>query len=186
MADSGDYDMMITARATRRRLPYKWRQICSISFVIVCTSDKNGQHRRERIECPTVWEDLDSNLYSRSPHPNGSSPLCEGIGSNLDSNSLHLNGRSPFWEGLDSKEGGKVSIFEEIGQGHEVQFIAEAIRWKMSKMYTTSVFTFVIFAKVRPVRTKVTDRHIHTDKHTHTHTETDKLIGKILLICLKK
>ena len=47
----------------------------------------------------------------------------------------------------------------------------------------TAIFTFWIFANVRPVRTKVTDTHTQT----HTHRETDKpiAIGEILQIFLK-
>ena len=47
---------------------------------------------------------------------------------------------------------------------------------------------FFIFAKVRPVRTKVTDKHTHThtqtNTHIHIHMETDKpiTIGEILRI----
>ena len=48
----------------------------------------------------------------------------------------------------------------------------------MSKS-TNVIFTFLIFAKKRPVRTKViyTQTERQTDTHTHTNTETDKLIA---------
>ena len=44
---------------------------------------------------------------------------------------------------------------------------------------TNVIFTFIMFAKVRPMRTIVAD--INTHRHTHTHTETDKpmTIGEI-------
>ena len=37
-------------------------------------------------------------------------------------------------------------------------------------------FTFLVFAKIRPECTKVTDglKHTYTHTHTHTHRETDK------------
>ena len=46
-------------------------------------------------------------------------------------------------------------------------------------------FTFLIFAKVRPVRKKVEDTY--TDTHTKTHTEKDKsrALDEILQICIK-
>ena len=52
----------------------------------------------------------------------------------------------------------------------------------------TSFITFLIFAKVRPVRTKLTGTLADTHTHTHTHTDTDKPIAivEILKICLTK
>ena len=53
-------------------------------------------------------------------------------------------------------------------------FRNDAIRWKMSKSANVS-FTILIFAKVRPVRTKVaytdrqTDRHVHRNWQAHSY-----------------
>ena len=71
---------------------------------------------------------------------------------------------------------------ENLGKVHGVQF--SQWRHSMANVKIYKHFLFFIFAKVRPVRTKV----IHTDRqtHTHTHTETDKpiAIGEILQFCL--
>ena len=61
-------------RATRRREPHKLKQICWNSFVIICTLDKNGRL--------TLWEGLDSNVYSHMSHLNGCSPMGESLDSN--------------------------------------------------------------------------------------------------------
>ena len=58
----------------------------------------------------------------------------------------------------------------KVGHGHRVKF--PQCRTSMSKIeiYKRHFFTFLIFAKMRPVITNVTYRQTHT----HTHTETDK------------
>ena len=87
---------------------------------------------------------------------------------------------------------------ENVGQGHggekrdlqiakikvtKYNFRNEAIQWQISK-FTNIIFTFVIFAKVRPVRKKVTDIHTHINKHTDTETDKPIAIGEILQISL--
>ena len=69
------------------------------------------------------------------------------------------------------------SIFylQKVGQCQRVQFFTMAPFDGKFRFVQTSFFTFWIFAKVRPVRMKVTQTHTHT--HTHTHTETDKPIA---------
>ena len=49
------------------------------------------------------------------------------------------------------------------------------------KIYYRHFLTFLIFVKVRPVRTKVTD----TDRQAHTETDKPIAIDEILQICLK-
>ena len=55
-------------------------------------------------------------------------------------------------------------------------FRNDAIRWQISKS-TNVIFTFFIFAKVRPVRTIVTD--IQTDNYTYMETDKAMAIGEI-------
>ena len=70
-------------------MPYKWRQICRNSLVIVSTLDNIGRSPR--------WEGLDPNLYSHMSYLNVFSPLWEGFNSNLwpwKSRQGHKDGKS--------------------------------------------------------------------------------------------
>ena len=73
----------------------------------------------------------------------------------------------------------QIVHLEKAGQGHEVQFRNNVIRWQMS-VYKCLFFIFFIFCKdriCRPfLRTKVTHRHINGQAQA---------IGEILQICLK-
>ena len=44
------------------------------------------------------------------------------------------------------------------------------------RIYKRFFFTFLIFAKIRPVRTKVIDKQTQTDRHrqTNRHRQTDR------------
>ena len=57
----------------------------------------------------------------------------------------------------------QIFYFKKVGQGHGVQFGNDAIQLQISKS-TKVIFTFLIFAKIRPVVTTVT----HADTHTYT------------------
>ena len=79
-----------------------------------------------------------------------------------------------FWATYENKQISHISNIEieNIGQGHGVQFWHCRFSMANVKIYKCIFFTFLfIFAKVRHMRTKITDRYTHTQTHTHTHTQ---------------
>ena len=78
-----------------------------------------------------------------------------------------------------------------VGQDHGL----ELSQWYHSieniEIYKRYILQLFVFAKVRPVRTKVSDRQTdgqtdrQTDRKTVTVMDKTMAIGEILLICLK-
>ena len=66
---------------------------------------------------------------------------------------------------------------------HSTFFAFFSITNEKSTKLKKFIFTFLIFVKVRPVWTKITD--IHTDTYRHTETDKPLAIDEIVQICLK-
>ena len=75
---------------------------------------------------------------------------------------------------------------QKVGQGHGVQFLQRRYSMANVRIHKHHYFTFLIVAKMRPVRTIVTRLHTHT-QHTDKDREMDKpmTIGGILQIFSK-
>ena len=50
------YRRLRELQATRRRVPYKWRQICRNRFVNICTLDKKGRRVDADMQRDSVLE----------------------------------------------------------------------------------------------------------------------------------
>ena len=136
----------IKRRATRRQMPYKWRQIYRNTLLITWTLDKKGQCRRSHtVQCSAthlLQISHSSHSNSHSSHFNGRLLLWVSLW--LSSYSKYSNTRTrQTCMGVRHCRKVSIRIFDlrKVGQSHEIQFYNNAIRCHMSIIYKRHFFT---------------------------------------------
>ena len=157
-----------------------WVSLCLATELLRVQKYVHSSHLYGR---SLLWKGLDSNQYSDSSHLYGFHQgrkvvlLQISPSSHLNLHSSHLYERSPLWEGPDSNHYcnpshfcGRLLVWEGLHSNLRpsksrsrsgITIFTDTIRGKCQNL-PKSFFTFLIFIKVWPVWTKVTDK---TDRH---------------------
>ena len=134
-------------RATRRRVSSKWRETCRNSLVTGTLWTRTGDHHLGKVSIRIFYRTCRDYMVAR--HCGKAS---------IEIFDLQTAGQGHGEQSLIFRGQIKVTVNN---------FRNNAFRWQMSKS-TNIICTFFYFAKVRPVRTKVTETHRqrHTQKRT--------------------